>query len=189
MKTAQKLERTAATRTRQLEMARENLTEAKSSSAKFVSIDIECYELDHNCTTELGISTMTFPGGEIKSRHLLVREYSHLRNNKFIPDMADAFHHGKSEWVHLKDCKKYIAEAFRSEGGRPVYFIGHDPMADIKYMERNLRSPFPMGMNVFDTRLMFSAFGGDGVLRNLACCLDQLGIEYWNLHNAGTTQI
>lgn len=187
MKTAQKLERTAATRNRQLDLAREKLTEAYISSAKFVCIDIECYEFDHNCTTEIGISTMMVPGGEIESRHLLIREYAHLRNNKFVPDMADAFDHGTSEWVHLKECKRHITDAFRGEGGMPVYFIGHDPMADIKYIERNLRCPFPVGMNVFDTRLMFSAFGGDAVLRNLACCLDQLGIEYWNLHNAGTS--
>jgi hypothetical protein len=189
MKTAQKLERTAHTRNRQLEMARDKFMEG----GKFVSIDVECYELDHNCTTELGISTLLIsPGGiagRIKSRHLLIREYAHLRNNKFVPDMADAFDHGRSEWVHLKDCKKYIAEALRcdvDEKKRCVYFIGHDPLADIKYLEKNLHCPFPQGMNVFDTRLMFSAFGGDRVLRKLAACLDDLGIEYWNLHNAGT---
>jgi hypothetical protein len=184
MKTAQKLERTAHTRNRQLEMARENFV----SGGKFISIDVECYELDHNCTTELGISTLTVSTGGIggiKSRHLLIREYSHLRNNKFVPDMADAFDHGTSEWVHLKECRKFVAEALRPEGKLPVYFIGHDPMADIKYLEKNLHCPFPQGINVFDTRLMFSAFGGDRILRNLAYCLDGLDIEYWNLHNAG----
>jgi hypothetical protein len=191
LKTAMKLERMAHTRNRQLELAREKFISAQRSGAKFVSIDVECYELDHNCTTELGISVMKFDkdgasGGEIQSRHLLILEYAHLRNEKFVPDMADAFDHGESEWVHLRDCKKFVAEAFRGEGGLPVYFIGHDPMADIKYLEKNLHCPFPPGMSVFDTRLMYSAFGGDRILRNLATCLDGLGVEYWNLHNAGT---
>jgi hypothetical protein len=208
LKTAQKLERTAAVRNRQLEMAREKFMEAKHKQhkdqpqqpvyggAKFVSIDIECYELDHNCTTEIGISTMFVPdepGKEnyISSRHFLVREYAHLRNGKYVPDMSDAFDHGTSEWIHLKDCKRYIADALRTEKdegcatSRKVYFIGHDPMADIKYLEKNLKCPFPKGMIVFDTRLMYSAFGGDSVLRNLAVCLTDLGIEFWNLHNAG----
>lgn len=187
-KAALKLERTAYARNRQLEMAKEKFSEAMIFGGKFVSIDVECYELDHNCTTELGISTLVFPGdGEIKSRHLLIREYAHLRNNRFVPDMADAFEFGKSEWVHLKDGGKFIAEVFRSNDGVPICFIGHDPMADIKYLERNLDCKFPKGLDVFDTRLMFSAFGGDNVLRNLAHCLDALQIEYWNLHNAGGT--
>jgi hypothetical protein len=189
LKTAQKLERTAHTRNRQLEMAREKFKEAQSgSNAKLVSIDVEAYELDHNCTTELGISVMVFPGGEIQSKHLLILEYAHLRNTKFVPDMSTAFGHGTSEWVHLRQCAGYIAEAFRAEGG-PVYFIGHDPMADIKYLEKNLKCPFPKGMVVFDTRLMYSAFGGDGTLRKLSDCLDGLGVEYWNLHNAGTLSL
>lgn len=186
LKTAQKLERTAATRNRQLEMAREKFIEAQSYGAKFVSIDIECYELDHNCTTEIGISTMTCPGNEISSGHLLIREYSHLRNNKFVPDMSDAFDHGTSEWIHLKDSRAVIEAAFGFEDGRNVFFVGHDPMADIKYLEKNLKCPFPKGVMVFDTRFMFSAFGGDSVLKNLAVCLNDLGIEFWNLHNAGT---
>lgn len=187
LKTAQKLERTAATRNRQLEMAREKLVQSAVSGGKFVSVDVECYEFDHNYTTELGISTMILPDGKITSRHLLIREYAHLRNNKFVPDMADAFDHGTSEWVHLRDCNKILLEAFGvDQRGIPVYFIGHDPMADIRYLEKNLRCHFPKGIGVFDTRLMFSAFGGDKVLRNLAHCLDELGIEYWNLHNAGT---
>jgi len=190
LKTAMKLERMAHTRTRQLDLAKEKFVAANVSEAKFVSIDVECYELDHNCTTELGISTMSFAAdgggdGEITSRHLLIMEYSHLRNEKFVPDMSEAFDHGQSEWVHLRDCKRFVAEAFRSERGFPVYFIGHDPMADIKYLEKNLHCPFPKGMTVFDTRLMYSAWGGDSILRNLAACLDGLGVEYWNLHNAG----
>jgi hypothetical protein len=167
-------------------MAREKFMEAQSgTSAKLVSIDVEAYELDHNCTTELGISVMVFPGGEIQSKHLLILEYAHLRNTRFVPDMSTAFNHGTSEWVHLRQCARYIAEAFRAECG-PVYFIGHDPMADIKYLEKNLKCPFPKGMIVFDTRLMFSAFGGDRTLRKLSDCLHGLGLEYWNLHNAGT---
>lgn len=196
LKTALKLQRAAATRNRQLDMAREKVFEASSAGgagAKFVSVDIECYEMDHNCTTEIGVSTMFVRpgdegggGGVVSSRHFLVREYAHLRNGKFVPDLADAFDHGTSEWIHLRDCKRYIAEAFRSQDGRAVYFIGHDPMADIKFLEKNLACPFPKGMIVFDTRLMYSAFGGDNVLRNLGTCLNDLGIEYWNLHNAGT---
>jgi hypothetical protein len=190
LKTQQKLDRTARTRTRQLEQAREKF---ESGYAKFVSVDIECYELDHQCTTEVGLSTLIVHPetgiGEISSRHLLTREYAHLRNSKFVPDMSDAFGFGRSEWVHLKECRNIIRETFRSEGMIPVYFIGHDPMADIRYLEKNLRCPCPQGMNVFDTRLMFSAFGGDATLRNLGNCLDALGIEYWNLHNAGISPV
>lgn len=186
LKTQEKLDRATRARTRQLEQAREMFA---SGHAKFVCVDIECYELDHQCTTEVGLSTLilrpaTGVGG-ITSRHLLIREYAHLRNSKFVPDMSGAFGFGMSEWVHLRDCRRIIRETFRSEGLMPVYMIGHDPMADIRYLEKNLRCPRPQAMKVFDTRLMFSAFGGDATLRNLAACLDGLGIQYWNLHNAG----
>jgi len=185
LKTQQKLDRATHNRNGQLDQAREKF---ERGHAKFVCVDIECYELDHQCTTEVGLSTLVHPAtgvGEITSRHLLIREYAHLRNNKFVPDMSEAFGFGASEWVHLRDCRRIIRETFQSDGLTPVYLIGHDPMADIRYLEKNLRCPWPQTMNVFDTRLMFSAFGGDPTLRNLAACLDALGIEYWNLHNAG----
>ena len=187
LKSQQKLDRAIHARNHQLEQARRKFA---SGHAKFVCVDIECYELDHQCTTEVGLSMLivcplTGVGG-ITSRHLLIREYAHLRNSKFVPDMSGSFGFGASEWVHLRDCRRIIRETFRSQGLMPVYMIGHDPMADIRYLEKNLRCPRPPTMNVFDTRLMFSAFGGDPTLRNLAACLDALGIQYWNLHNAGT---
>lgn len=171
----------------QLELAREKFKESITSGGKFVSIDVECFEFDHRRITELGISTIMLPGGKINSRHLLIKEYAHLRNHKFVPNRANAFDHGKSEWIHLKECTKFITEALHTTHGGPVYFIGHDPMADIKYLEQNLKYSFPEEMNIFDTRMMFSAFGGDSILRNLAHCLEELGIEHCNLHNAGTS--
>jgi hypothetical protein len=185
LKSAQKQEKTTNSRIRQLEMAREKYTETQNWGGKFVSVDIESYELDHNCTTEVGISIMMFPDGEITSRHLLIREYAHLRNSRYVPDRSDAFDFGTSEWVNLKDCGRIIAESLRGYNGEPVYFIGHDPMADIRYLEKNLKYAFPKKVTVFDTRIMFAAFDGDAVLRKLAYCLDELEIEYWNLHNAG----
>jgi len=59
-------------------------------------------------------------------------------------------------------------------------------LADVRYLEKYLKCFLPPGVIIFDTRSMFSAFGGDKTLRKLATCLDELEIEYWNLHNAGT---
>jgi hypothetical protein len=190
LKTAQKLALAQDNRTRQLELARETFRHAQSGATggitKFVCVDVEAWEFDNKCTTEVGISILSFPGGLIESRHFLIFEYAHLRNERYVPDMSNAFGHGKSEWVNLKKCAALVVDAFRPKGG-PVYFIGHDPMADITYLEKNLRFRFPPRMAVFDTRLMFSAFGGDRTLRKLSTCLDDLKIEYWNLHNAGTS--
>jgi len=203
LRTAQKLQKTANSRVKQLQMAREkyqlHLTSWKQAGeAVFVAVDIECYELDHNCTTEVGVSILSIPENTIETRHFLVKEYAHLRNGRFVPEMSENFDFGKSEWVTLKECGRIISDILhptkpdRNKGNHEqdvqLYFIGHDPMADMRYLEKNLRCPMPKGVCVFDTRLMFSAFSGDSVLRKLAACLDELGIEYWNLHNAGTSQ-
>ena len=169
-----------------------SLEDGGGGEATFVAVDIECYELDHNCTTEVGVSTLTLPGDQIETRHFLIKEYRHLRNSKFVPDMSLNFDYGKSEWVTLKECRQIISNTLNPKKAHEdkgqvgqLYFLGHDPMADMRYLEKNLRCPLPKNMCVFDTRLMFSAFSGDSVLRKLASCLDDLGIEYWNLHNAG----
>lgn len=187
MKTALKLQKTQLKRMQQLEFARDKYFAASlSGQGKFVCVDVECYELDHQCITEVGIATIKFPGGEIKTEHYLIRDYAHLRNGKYVPDMANAFDHGTSEWTDLKDCAKYLLRALRGKTFEPVYLVGHDPLADVRYLEKYLNCVLPAGIIIFDTRSMFSAFGGDKTLRKLATCLDELEIEYWNLHNAGT---
>lgn len=188
MKTVLKLQKTQHKRMKQLEYARDRYTAASiSGHGKFVSIDVECYEMDHQCVTELGIGTMRFPDGEIHTEHFLVRDYAHLRNGRFVPDMSTAFNHGTSQWIELKECGKYIHRALKGDTFEPVYLVGHDPLADIKYLERNLKCRVPPGVIIFDTRLMFSAWGGDNTLRKLSTCLEELDFDFWNLHNAGMT--
>lgn len=190
LRTAQKLQKTANSRVKQLQMAREKYQLHRklwkqAGEAVFVAVDIECFELDHNCTTEVGVAILSIPGNTIETRHFLVKEYAHLRNGRFVPEMSGNFDFGTSEWVSLKECGHILYDILHPSDGVQMYFIGHDPMADMRYLEKNLRCPMPKDVCVFDTRLMFSAFSGDSVLRKLAVCLDDLDIEYWNLHNAG----
>ena len=66
-----------------------------------------------------------------------------------------------------------------------MYLIGHDPMADVNFLRKGLNCTLPAGLHMIDTRMMFSAWGGDNTLHKLSVCLDELDIDYWYLHNAG----
>jgi hypothetical protein len=78
---------------------RESRHPEQSLPTFFVSVDIEAFERDQKCITEIGISTLdtedligTTSGGarsinwgeKIVSRHFRIREYGHLRNKAFV---------------------------------------------------------------------------------------------------------
>jgi hypothetical protein len=184
---ARKLQLTQQQRHEQLALAREKYTACISGqeTGKFVSIDIECFERDQKRITEIGISALRFPGGRIHTEHLLVWEHRHMRNGRWVPDNSRAFNHGKSRWINLRDCETRVLDALKGRFSEQVYLIGHDPLADIRFLEKNLGCSVPAGLITFDTRLMFSAWGGDHTLRKLSICLEEVGVQYSNLHNAG----
>ncbi|RPB21934.1 hypothetical protein L211DRAFT_758876, partial [Terfezia boudieri ATCC MYA-4762] len=125
----------------------------------FVCVDCESWERNHSAITEIGIATLDIdalppsqqPTYEIimplmTYRHIRISENRRLRNGRFVPDAADLFDFGTTEFQALKALPTVLADAFTPpplsihttpEGKkrrRTIAFIGHDAAADIKYL-------------------------------------------------------
>ncbi|KAI9680963.1 MAG: hypothetical protein M1829_001043 [Trizodia sp. TS-e1964] len=189
-------------------------------SVVFISVDVESYELNHALVTEIGISTLDTrdleglaPGenainwmSKIRARHFRIKEYAHLRNEKYVEGCPDKFQFGKSEMISIKYAPKAIADCFRypfsgndeakyappkDAEGRPtlrnVVLVGHDAGADIGYLQKMGYDPFNLSnlVEVVDTANMFRILTREGSPRSLGYLCYQLGITGWDLHNAG----
>lgn len=123
----------------------------------FVCVDCESYERNHNAITEIGIATLDMadlpPTSHtasyaallplMKYRHIRIREHRYLRNGRFVPDAADLFDFGTTEFWGLAGLPTVLAEVFTPPPlpplaptmmRRSIAFIGHDAPADIKYL-------------------------------------------------------
>ncbi|KAF8470555.1 hypothetical protein BDZ91DRAFT_693512 [Kalaharituber pfeilii] len=183
----------------------------------FVCVDCESWERNHAAITEIGVATLDmgavlaaapaeitydFLVSHITHRHLRIREHKHLKNGRFVPDAADLFEFGKSEFVSLKGVPAVLAEMFTPPAipdNRVVVFVGHAADQDIKYLldcgfdpsgfvqRLSLEGVAVTGarMEVLDTAEMYRAATGRRDTRGLGKMLVELGLDPWRLHNAG----
>ncbi|OLL23752.1 putative nucleolar protein [Neolecta irregularis DAH-3] len=191
-KSMQNLDKAAKQQAQVLREHSDALQKFSSNNHVFISIDIEAFEKNQNCVTEIGIAVLdtTFPAAEITTRHIRIREYLHLRNGRFVPDNADNFKFGKTEIISQKMAIDAVQHCFRkfTNLGKKVVFVGHAPQGDLLYLVK-MKCKLPE-MPVIDTRLLFAAHCKEyDKVRNLGHCLDHLGIKNWFLHNAGTILI
>lgn len=181
----------------------------------FVAVDVEAYEKDHNCITEIGISSLDTlkikireadfnPSTEAKgpktysdylfslvdAKHLRIQEYRSLRNGLFVKDNADNFEFGQSKFVPLCDIPATIAKSFRifdaEDNRRKVVLVGHDIRQDMTYLRKVGYDVWNnRDLEVLDTAQMFKAISEDVDNRSLARVLTHFEVIFWNLHNAG----
>ena len=92
-----------------------------------ICVDIEAWERNTRCITEVGISTLdtadimgVAPGeiGEnwipyIRARHFRIIEHAHKINYRYVRGCPDDFDHGTSEFVGLRDAPGVVAACFR----------------------------------------------------------------------------
>nr|CAG8452112.1 120_t:CDS:2 [Entrophospora candida]CAG8461066.1 2204_t:CDS:2 [Entrophospora candida] len=161
----------------------------------FIAIDVESYERDHTCILEVGWSMYNSKSDLFMDRHFCVKEYMHLRNNKYVADMKDRFIFGDSVWessenIALEFTKDATQKEFvrENEEFNDVILIGHDIAMEKKYLERmeikidEVIKP----KEVFDTAELDGARTGNVSQRpSLGGMLDDLKIENYCLHNAG----
>lgn len=126
----------------------------------------------------------------ITARHLRVDEHRYLRNGKFVPDAADNFEFGQSEWVALKNVPRAIGEALRfmdQDGNkRKIIIVGHSVKNDLNYLRTTGYDVFNIkDLGIMDTCKMYAASIGSNQQSGLHKVLNELGVTPWNLHNAG----
>jgi len=160
---------------------------------RYVCVDVESYERAHNIVTEVGIAvfivTQEDEGRKITTKHFRVRENINYRNGNFVSDAADRFEFGLTEIVSLRDLPGLIAACFKTPGSMDaddVILVGHDVKTDIAYMQQvgfdvtNLKQ-----LVVIDTANLWKGIHKVTESASLGRMCDELGIDAWNLHNAG----
>lgn len=173
----------------------------------FVSVDVEAFERDQKCITEIGISTLdtedligTTSGGtgsinwgeKIVSRHFRIREYGHLRNKAFVEGCPADFCFGKSDWLKemeapsaIRSCFTPAAPVSTGDGAKRVVLVAHNVEADIKYLQSLGLQPLALANDFLDTSNLYQALRRQDRQPSLASVLLDLGIAAKYLHNAG----
>ncbi|KAI5853492.1 hypothetical protein BZA05DRAFT_418276 [Tricharina praecox] len=126
----------------------------------------------------------------IKCRHLRIHENRSLRNGIYVSDAADKFDFGESEWVSLGDVPAILGESLRffDENGnkRNVIIVGHDVKQDLAYLRITGYDVWNIkDLEVMDTTAMYKAVNDVHESRGLGRVLTDMGVIFWNLHNAG----
>ncbi|KAK9236644.1 ribonuclease H-like domain-containing protein [Lipomyces kononenkoae] len=167
------------------QLARQSIEDKKMV---FISVDIEVYELNHNCVTEIGVAVLDLRKGNTKDvkpvgRHLRVKEYMHLKNGKFVEDASEKFEFGTSEILTLKQSAEEVKKIFEEYKDRAI-FVGHDGANDVRYL-RQLGVELPEELPMVDTLTLWKINHGEDEQSTLGRLLMEYDIRSWNLHNAG----
>jgi hypothetical protein len=152
----------------------ERLQRLKAAEPVFVCIDLEAYEFAQEKITEVGVSILdsrhvvgTDPGpdgmewlSKINTRHLIIKEYKHLVNKRFVHGCPDKFNFGKSEVVHLGRVHNTLTQLFAnpspgsalaSDGGsRKLILVGHGLSNDTAYLSKLKFDPHGKGNIIQD---------------------------------------
>ncbi|KAI9484336.1 hypothetical protein BDB00DRAFT_775123 [Zychaea mexicana] len=167
----------------------------------FCAIDIEAWEQDHSILLEIGWSLYDSKSDRYMDQHYLINSYRHLENGRYVSDQKMQFAFGTSVWCSLdqalKELKKDLDWCVQRDGG--FVLVGHGLDSDLRYL-RKAKFLWP-GSNgrgdtldvnqsalvtICNTDEMYAASISN--LHNppsLGSTLGILGIDCWNLHNAG----
>ncbi|KAK9450075.1 uncharacterized protein V1518DRAFT_188663 [Limtongia smithiae] len=160
----------------------------KERSHVFFCVDVEAYELDKRCVTEVGVAILDLKVDNTtearpSTRHFRIEKYLHLRNTRYMNDASEKFDFGRSEIVSLDDCAAEVMLLYRS-CGRDIAFVGHDCINDIRYL-KTIGVDLPSDIPCADTLELWKLKFGENSPAALGTILNELDITAWNLHNAG----
>ncbi|KAK0646599.1 hypothetical protein B0T16DRAFT_328729 [Cercophora newfieldiana] len=184
-------------------------------SVRFVAIDIEAYEHNHDLITEVGVAVLDTdklvgvgPGEAgknwfplIDAHHFRVDEARWAVNRDHVHGCPDWFNFGDSEFVPRDMIPSMLekiinqAEAKPGEtaigGRRPVVLVFHESAADIKYLDVLGYSIYRATnvLEIADTRHMDSFNRRTNNPNALEKILGRLGVHCQNLHNAGNDAV
>ncbi|KAF2668723.1 hypothetical protein BT63DRAFT_425998 [Microthyrium microscopicum] len=172
-----------------------------------VSVDVEAWERNHNCVTEVGVSTLDtkvlndMPPGElganwmetIDAKHWIMLDYIDLHNTEFTAD-GDGnhkfdFQHGESLEFYIEKLParfNEVLETVSDNWKRPIVLVGHNIASDLNFID-NVFAEIERA-DVLDTQHLWQALNDHSPqatqvsLKNV--CGD-LGLKCTGWHNAG----
>lgn len=186
----------------------ERLQRLKAAEPVFVCIDLEANEFAQEKITEVGVSVLdsrhvvgTNPGSDgmewlskITTRHLIIREYKHLVNKRFVHGCPDKFNFGKSEIVPLNRVHTTLTQLFANpspgsvlatdKGPRKLILVGHGLSNDTAYLSKLNFDPHAKGNIIQDVDTQ-RFVGTKKQTVGLSRLMIGLGVSPENLHNAG----
>ncbi|GAA6059854.1 hypothetical protein JCM10212_007059 [Sporobolomyces blumeae] len=105
--------------------------------ARFVAVDVETYEMDHDIVTEVGFAKSTLRGDRfepMETRHFVVEENAKYRNGKYCPDARDHFHFGSTETLSTERVVSFLRTELLVPS-TPVFLLLHDHRSDLKSLQ------------------------------------------------------
>ncbi|PHH63601.1 hypothetical protein CDD81_5693 [Ophiocordyceps australis] len=174
----------------------------------FICIDIESLESSPGCVSEVGIAVLDMArikvnslqdGGSqlwpfIKAYHLRTKEYSGMRNYRYVHGCPESFDFGKStfpEGANLSAAVMNILGPYLHNGPGYVLFVGHNVDSDIRYLSQigiDIMG-FPAVVGKVDTQDLHQVWFSPDRVKSLESVLADLGIFSSNLHNAGNDAV
>lgn len=162
----------------------------KLPALSMADIDLDTFK----CEDGVRITRATVISDLIKCRHLRISEHKSMRNGTYVSDAADKFDFGESEWVSLADVPAILGASMRfyDEDGnkRKIILVGHDIKQDMAFLRVagydvwNIKD-----LEVMDTTSMHKAVCDIHESRGLSKVLMDMGVIFWDLHNAGNSNL
>ncbi|THX95166.1 hypothetical protein D6D03_09357 [Aureobasidium pullulans] len=186
----------------------ERVERLKAAEPVFVCVDLEAFEFSQDKITEVGVSILdsrhvvgTDPGADgsnwlskINTRHMIIKEYKHLVNKRFVHGCPDKFNFGHSELVPLKHIRDTLIELFNNptseplrasdNGSRKLVLVGHGLSNDTAYLNKLNFAPHASG-NILQDVDTQRFVGTKKTTIGLSKLMAGLGVDPENLHNAG----
>lgn len=186
----------------------ERLERLKAAEPVFVCVDLEAFEFSQDKITEVGVSILdsrhvvgTDPSADgsnwlskINTRHMIIKEYKHLVNKRFVHGCPDKFNFGHSELVPLKHIRDTLIELFNNptseplrpsdNGSRKLVLVGHGLSNDTAYLNKLNFAPHAKG-NILQDVDTQRFVGTKKTTIGLSKLMAGLGVDPENLHNAG----
>lgn len=128
----------------------------------------------------MGLAVYDVNSRTSKAYHLIIDDHAHLSNGKYIANNRDRFNFGTSNRLRLSEAVNFI---FTQLNQLRTCLVGHNIKADIQFL-RQISSQ-KINLPVFDTQTMHMQHCLSMQASSLSKLLDELNINYSNLHNAG----
>ncbi|KAK0389106.1 hypothetical protein NLU13_2681 [Sarocladium strictum] len=172
----------------------------------FICIDVEALEREPYPISEIGIAVLDTrdlkdkdpgPAGRdwwplIKAFHLRVKEYSGLRNFRFVQGCPTKFSFGESTFPPKGQVAEAIMKALKPwyPADRDLVLVGHDVHQDIKYLaELGIRTQDMHFIRQIDSQILHKSWRQLRDGRGLEAVLSELCMQYQWLHNAGNDAV
>ena len=145
-----------------------------------LAIDLEWYERNEEKILEVGLTRFTKNGRYINSTHVIIRDYIHVKNKRYVPNKKENFRHGYSIIARKNEAARIVLEELSKVDG----VVLHGGTQDLSALE-HIGLPHISPENVFDTQSMFSHLLGIRQRLKLGRVCELLNFELIDAHNAG----